>query len=62
VTKSDAESPILASVHEAAAGLHKAGLIGEPVMSAFNVLCRNSSLASRDGASVSIRRRGKSRG
>ena len=33
------ESGILRSVHEAAAGLHRAGAIDEPTMRKFDALC-----------------------
>jgi len=34
-----AESPILASVHEAAAGLHRIGLVDKSTMREFDALC-----------------------
>lgn len=34
-----AESPILASVHEAAAGLNRAGLVSKATMREFDALC-----------------------
>lgn len=34
-----AESPILASVHEAAVGLHRIGLVAAPTMRVFDALC-----------------------
>lgn len=35
-----AESSILASVHEAATGLHRIGLVDKATMRAFDGLCR----------------------
>jgi putative transcriptional regulator len=38
-TKREAESGILALVHKAAAGLHKAGLVDKATMREFDALC-----------------------
>lgn len=40
--RSKAESPILASVHETAAGLHRIGVVDKATMREFDALCLTS--------------------